>query len=645
MNKKIFGLFLVVAALFSAASFQSCKDNDSDLYNEVLIKETQHYNELKNRIDAIESSLCKVDCELLKSQVEALKAEVEALKAKLDEFPVDKLNDVVARIEALEAQNTEILAAVEALQFNYEELLARVEAIEESLCREDCAALKAELEALKAKVAAANLDRVNELLNLVRALEDKMKLKGVTVQSVYTPAFGSFNSPVGLNSNILLGYYGQAKTAFDFKGTIVGGDLVSGNLGTLYLSVDPLNVDFSGVDVNLVTSQGNKVDVDLTPLQKSEHDIKLGYTRAEGKNHLYETTAKITSADDVQHVTLNTQGYKDALKDIISYKDGVNFSNIASLIYNTVNTDLHANAVEVSYGGETVISKYEICAAVVKPLGFSTFEVLGSINRDAVASKVSSAANKIVNKVQSLLVAQFGANLIDFDIKKIDLIPSGDDISVKIPAGTISFIVNVPNASGSGSTPQPIKNEDDFFINIPKEDLADVFKGAEGQINEMIAMVQNYIKKINGAWTTITTGSGSAIINKAVETIVNKTLSVAERATHLANPTLFVVDGDKLKRLSTIEAAPTVLDNANVELIPSSNSLELVVPFYKKHLFAENTDVKFFYENYTEINGTFEGTTLRAKMTVPSGVTTKIVYEVVDYYGKRDHFICYVKKQ
>ena len=129
MNKKIFGLFLVVAALLSAASFQSCKDNDSDLYNEVLIKDTQHYNELKNRIDAIENSLGNVDCEALKSDVEALKAEVAALKAKLDEFPVDKLDDVVARIKALEAQNTEILAAVEALQFNYEELLARVEAI------------------------------------------------------------------------------------------------------------------------------------------------------------------------------------------------------------------------------------------------------------------------------------------------------------------------------------------------------------------------------------------------------------------------------------------------------------------------------------------------------------------------------------
>lgn len=646
MNKKIFGLFLVVAALFSAASFQSCKDNDSDLYNEVLIKETQHYNELKNRIDAIESSLCKVDCELLKSQVEALKAEVEALKAKLGEFPVDKLNDVVARIEALEAQNTEILAAVEALQFNYEELLARVEAIEESLCREDCAALKAELEALKAKVAAANLDRVNELLNRVQTLESQMKLKGVTVQSVYTPAFGSFNSPVGLNSNILLGYCGQFATTVDGFGEgidLPSGDSYTENLGTIYLTVDPLNVSAANYNVALLSSTGKSAGITMTDLKVADKDILLGYTRA-GANYLYQTTAKLADKNAVQHITLNTQAYKDALKDIISYKDGVNLSNIASLIYNTVHTDLRANAVEVSYVGETVISKYEICAAVVKPLGITTVEALGSINGNAVASKVSSVANKVVNKVQSLLLDRFGDKLISFEIESIQLLPTTGGITVTIPKHTIEIEVNVNGDNGSASGTG--KNEEPIQFTIPYSDLGGAFASAQGQINDMIEMVQNYISKINNAWTTITTGSGSAIIDKAVEVIVNKTLSVAERASHLANPTLFVVDGDKLKRLSTIAAAPTVLDNSSVELIPSSNSLELVVPFYKKYLSATNTNslVTIVDENDTNINGrTFEGTTLRAKMDVPSGVTT-IVYEVADYYGKPMQITCYVKK-
>ena len=53
MKKKFFGLFLVTAALFSVGTLESCKDNDSDLYNEVLIKGNQQYTELKGKITAL----------------------------------------------------------------------------------------------------------------------------------------------------------------------------------------------------------------------------------------------------------------------------------------------------------------------------------------------------------------------------------------------------------------------------------------------------------------------------------------------------------------------------------------------------------------------------------------------------------------
>ena len=589
MNKKFFGLFLVAAALFSVGTLESCKDNDSDLYNEVLIKETQHYNDLKGRIDAIESQLCKVDCEAVKADVDALKEEVRALKDALEGVATkDDLDALTLRVDDLEAQNEEILERI-------------------------------------------------------ATLEEQMKLKGITVHSVYTPSFGSFNSSFGLNSNILLGYYGSIANGDPNFGSdgLEGGDVVSKNLGTVYLTIDPLNVDFTGYDVNLVNSLGESAGVTMTALAKSEHDIKLGYTRAEGNNYLYETTAEIASADDVQHVTLNTQGYKDALKDIINYKDGVNFSNIASLIYNTVHTDLSANAVEVSHETESVISKYEISAAVVKPLSISTVEALASINGDAVASKLSSAANKIVNKVQSVLLSRFGDKLISFDIQSIELIPSSGSITVTIPAEAIKLNVNVSGDGGDASGEG--KNEDPIKFDIPLSDLAEAFEGAQVQIDDMIAMVQNYISKINNAWTTITTGSGSAIIDKAVEVIVNKTLSIADRASHLANPTLFVVDGDKLKRLSTIEAAPTVLENATVELIPSSNSLELIVPFYKKYLSA--TGVSILAKDGTDINGaTFDGTTLHATMNVTASGVTAITYQVADYAGEIRQATYYIKK-
>lgn len=571
MNKKIYGFLLVATALFSVGTFESCKDTNTDLYNEVLIKETQHYNELKNRIEALEKSLCTVDCEALQSEVAALKAEIAALKETINTATAEQLDAVNKRIDALEAKNAELL------------------------------------------------DKINELAS---------QAKGITVQSVYTPAFGSFNTPVGLSSNVLLGYYGEAKTAIDFNGTIVGGDIVSGNLGTLYLSVDPLNVDFSGVDVNLVTSKGNKVGVALTPLQKSEHEILLGYTRA--NNYLYETTATFTNKDDVQHVTLDIQGFKDAVKDLLTINDGVDFSKIAELVFNTVNQQLTGNAVEIKQGENAVVSKYEICAAAVEPLTMTTFDALSNIDPSVITNKIGSGANALVKRIQNALIQKFGSQLVSIDVPSIQL-GLDNDIVVTIPAGAIK--VTVDGTIGSNSDP--------IDITIPKEDFNEMFDAAAGDIDKLIVEVQNYITKVNNAWTKITTGSSSAIVDKALESLVNKTISLAERLSKAANPAVYVVDGNKVKRLSTIEADPTILESAEVELLPTSNTLELIVPFYKKYIKADGASIVL---NGADVNGeVFDGTVMKVNMNVSSSKVVKLFYEVVDYAGKPAQREYYVK--
>ena len=546
MNKKIYGFLLVATALFSVGTFESCKDTNTDLYNEVLIKETQHYNELKNRIEALEKSLCSVDCEALQSEVAALKAEIAALKETINTATAEQLDAVIKRVDALEAKNTEFLA------------------------------------------------KINELAS---------QAKGITVQSVYTPAFGSFNTPVGLSSNVLLGYYGEAKTAIDFNGIIVGGDIVSGNLGTLYLSVDPLNVDFSGVDVNLVTSKGNKVGVALTPLQKSEHEILLGYTRA--NNYLYETTASFTNKDDVQHVTMDIQGFKDAVKDLLTLNDGVDFSKIAELVFKTVNQQLTGNAVEIKQGENAVISKYEICAAAVEPLTMTTFDALSNIDPSVITNKIGSGANALVKRIQNALIQKFGSQLVSIDVPSIQL-GLDKDIVVTIPAGAIQ--ISVAGTVGSNSDP--------IDITIPKEDFNEMFDAAAGDIDKLIVEVQNYITKVNNAWTEITTGSSSAIVDKALESLVNKTISLVERLSKAANPAVYVVDGNKVKRLSTIEADPTILESAEVELLPTSNTLELIVPFYKKYIKADGASIVL---NGADVNGVvFDGTVMKVNMNVSS---------------------------
>ena len=134
------------------------------------------------------------------------------------------------------------------------------------------------------------------------------------------------------------------------------------------------------------------------------------------------------------------------------------------------------------------------------------------------------------------------------------------------------------------------------------------------------------------------------MIDKAIEVLVNKTLPIAQRATHLVNPTLFVVDGDNIKRLSTIEAAPTVIENAEVDLFITSYSLELAVPFYQKYISAK--DVKIVAEEGgADLNGkVFPGTTMRAQMSVTAAGTKKITYQVADYNGEIRQVEYYVTK-
>ena len=560
MNKKVYGLLLVSAALFSVGTFESCKDTNTDLYNEVLIKETQHYNELKSRIDAIEQSLSAIDTEALQAQVNALKSEVEALKAKLENASTDQLDAIVKRIESLES----------------------------------------------------NLSQ---------------KIDNVAIAAVYTPAFGSLNLPFGIKNNLMVGYCGQAKTAIDFNGEIIAGDLVSGNMGTIYLQIDPLNVDFSNTPVKLISSTGKTPGISLSPLKVSDHEIHIGISRA--NNYLYETTATFASHDEVPHVSLDYKGFKDAAIDIITLNDGVSFTNLAELVYNTVNLDVPSYGVEMEKIGFVKASNYEIGAFAVEPLSLTTFEALANIDPNMISAKISSAANKFVSAIQKALTDAFGSEFISFDVPSINL-GLEQDIVVTIPAGTIKL--NVGGQIASNTTP--------VRVTIPKEEFNNMFDSTSEDIEKLLASVQKFITQINNSWSNIT-DSSSAVVDKAVEQLMNRITPALNRLAVAANPAVFVVDGNKLKRLSTIAADPTILDSNEVEILPTSNTLELAVPFYKKYIKAEGASI---IVDGADVNGkVFDGTVLRAAMNVTSSDVVKLTYEVVDYSGKPSAREYYVK--
>lgn len=508
MNKKFFSLLLVVTSLFSVYTLESCKDTSTDLYNQISMKHSDDYKKLTARIDDLEKALnaansnkCDVDCYALQNEVAALKSELAALSAKFDNQPGAPADS--ATKEELKALGEKI----STLETSVKSLIAKIDSV--------------------AKQATS-----------------------ITVQSVYTPAFGTVNTPFGIQSNVLVAYYGELE-GVQFPGydedndPIFDGEIVS-NPGKVYLTVDPSNIDFSGASVSLVGNKKN-AGFTLSPLAVTEDGINAGITRANG-NYLYVTNSSVESVEDAQKLSLNTDKFKTAAKNLLNKE--VNLSELANLVYSTIKAvnGIELNAVQLSAGDRNLVSKYDIAAVAVEPLNLTMMDAAGSV----------LAEKDLKGKIESV----FG---------------NMGSVSIELP--------------------------------------------------------EDY----DGPAPTINLGR----VTSAVEKILNKILPAINRLPNIANPAMFVEDGETLRLLSTDKNNPTVLDNANVKLIPSSYSLELIVPFYKKWI---NVTGSYLTVNGSGINSkVIDGDVMEADLSIATDKMIAIEYCVLDFAGNQKSNTYYVK--
>ncbi|MDO4823715.1 MAG: hypothetical protein Q4A08_06085 [Bacteroidales bacterium] len=239
-------------------------------------------------------------------------------------------------------------------------------------------------------------DLKEDLAKKVEAL--KKQITGIIVQGTYNPVFGQFSLP-GVNSTMLCALYGsyteadtkwpadvidltnisKAKT-LDLEN---GQDLVSdGNkayAGKLYLTVNPAEANFSGVDFTLETSAGNQSPYELGKLKKSTDELTFGWTRA-GVSNFYESKAyvKVEDFEDVKLTkNINIDELKNVAKDLLNGLKGGNGNLPGALntLCSSLNGFLPAYAAKVSVedptlGTTTIVSNYNIAATAWKPLSF-----------------------------------------------------------------------------------------------------------------------------------------------------------------------------------------------------------------------------------------------------------------------------------
>lgn len=372
------------------------------------------------------------------TQITTMQEQYEALSAKLDSLAnlnhthnpsyddTELRNSIAALAEemkdfASKQALRDVLTAAELMHAEAMEYTKRVE----NMAAEKLGELENNFTTLEATVAEikAKVDeiypKVQENRQYIIGIYDYLKkmITGITIQAVNNPVFGSFAFPWGVQSNILVGYYGESDVDVRFPTTrtanyiykecaltdkdaeMLGSSVESynkfgqpvlveeteGNAGKVYVTINPTSVDFTGQKLPLVNSQDEESAVKLGALEKSDAVLRFGVTRA-ANNGFYEATATFTEDNIPTYDVDKSMIYnslKDIAKDVLNHQDGINVKAAASRLYNVfleLNGNLDAYGIKASWNfndvegnvqTNSVYSKYAIAATAIKPLSYA----------------------------------------------------------------------------------------------------------------------------------------------------------------------------------------------------------------------------------------------------------------------------------
>lgn len=344
----------------------------------------------------------------------ATKEEVEALKTLINE----KANQ--ADLTALDTKVGQLedayKAADKAMQDQLDDLKPKVEANTKSI-----ETINTKIQDLTGRVDQLE-QKVENIINRIDGLMSSM-VTSIIVEGAHSSATGYFNTPVGLKSNVLVGFYGEAQecgvqiptsnssysnndpsnvfTAADMQvinqykkgSTYLAGakyPLVNSDkgvdMGTVYLTVNPAETNFAGQTVKMVNSQGQECGTVLDPLAETDYTLTFGVSRASGTgfyaaNAYVPVTPEDRSNIDKSRIYIS-QELKSAVKENLrAFKNTrkVSFSNLTSLakgIYDQAHDIAPAQAIKATWKDEAtgkqynVMSGYNLLSTAVQPLSY-----------------------------------------------------------------------------------------------------------------------------------------------------------------------------------------------------------------------------------------------------------------------------------
>ena len=493
----------------------------------------------------------------------------------------------------------------------------------------------------------ANIKKISDKVDELDAEIVKMKknwanlITEIVPQAFENPVLGYFKTPFGIEQNMLAAYYGSADKGIEFpardgkyyleasdvdtwternlkvmgisslknvEGYFTKGDETFvtevngqelGNAGTVYVTVNPSNVNFNGQTIFLESSASNASPVSLEPLRYSNKELVMGVWRNGTRgyeNGFYSAKATLRAEDVAKAkyvVDFKTIG--QAIKDVV--KNGpqdsrtrISVAEAAAKVFSALNYEVPAYALKASWTDadekvHNIFSNYNIATVAVKPLSFAFLNDSKWKKVDGF-DRMRSVVSRVIKEVE---VARPDFAKYEIQFKSIEL---GDGVSVDGKKHILAQVYYVKD-DGTTSGIELIPMEDVYGDIAPTitELVNDIkaYYGAESEVAQKVAEFFNEVKATNNYQDYIdaTKTSIYEAIDKYLTRIENHILRVMNNAHRTLFITMFGEQNGKFALLSNSVETPTKA-TGEYTLIPTTYTLQYFAPVYKKFVAVTN---------------------------------------------------------
>ena len=676
----------LAAAADSKALAQKAWDKAIEAYNLANQANTTANNALDKANDAMDKANENA------GRIDALEAKVAELEAKFAEYLTK------AEFEAFKTEYEAKIAEIEG----------RLDAIEDRLDVLETTVDKLKQDVLKSMITGIIVQ--GTVSPVVGYLNTPFDLRSNMLAAYYGELTKSVKFPVTTNTEDLVreemkftGRNYEVMGGMPSQTTIPAGLLVrdaDDNAGTLYLTINPNTVSFEGAILDMETSAGNASPIKLSPLEYTDDELQFGYTRS-AANGFYKAKAQLPAtqaAIDAAKMKIDYTTLENEAKDVIKNKDKNSVLTFGAALMNSVKDVMPAYAVKASWtdtAGDGVehnlFSEYSLATTAIKPLSYAFL-------KDFKANlpgeeKLQDLLTRLFNKINitvDLDMPDFSSFSINFGLIDLSGLKNADgkilvhiQYVLKDDAGNPIYVLTTDkagkltwmniggqvamyqdesgtwyNANGTVVTFQQVEINTDVDLTDLLTDIVNQvntqWEDAQRQLTDML----NEINKLNNVNdqinASINTGKNDvkSQLSQLISRAYNKLNSFFSKAPNAAlQPVLVSKSGNNVRLLSRSKASPTKV-SGSLTLYPTSFTLELLAPAYKK--FVAVTDVWDAAGNPAPAadgqaaNGNnmltvFEGTVPCTLNAGKAGYTYEISYSAVDYHGKVTTKRFYVK--